>query len=79
MYFIVFSDVLSLEINEIEIDYGWREAELDYYEKLFKKHALENKPKILLLIPIKHKIPEAVQCISFDFEVDILDLRHILF
>ena len=73
---VLFENIINLEITNIEIDHGWRETEMDYYERLFKKYELENKPKILMIIPIKYKIPEVEQYVSFDFEVAVLDLRH---
>ena len=55
--------------------------ELEYYQKLIdnkkQKDKADNKnSSILMIIPVKQRIPYIKPWVSFDFEVAVLDFRY---
>ena len=55
----------------------YNEAELKFYKKLIEMIRPFKDSKVLMIVPIKHNIPNVQSRICFDFEANILDFRHI--
>ena len=71
------SELINLEMKDIYIQKEFNEAELKFYKKMIEIiWPLKNK-KVLMIVPIKHNVPRIQSCMSFDFEINILDFRHI--
>ena len=71
------SELINLEMKDIYIQKEFNEAELKFYKKMIEIiWPLKNK-KVLMIVPIKHNVPRIQSCMSFDFEINILDFRHL--
>ena len=53
------------------------EAELKFYKKMVEMIRPLNDKKVLMIVPVKHNIPNVESRMSFEFEINILDFRHI--
>ena len=71
------SKLINLEMLDICILEKHNEAELKFYKKIIDFILLQNSTKVLMIVPVKHNVPRAQSCMSFDFEVNILDFRHL--
>ena len=71
------SELINLEMLDICILEKYNEAELKFYKKMLEMIWAFKNSKVLIIVPIKHNIPIFQSRTSFDFEVNILDFRHI--
>ena len=70
------SELINLEMLDIYTQKEYNEAELKFYKKLIEMIRPFKDSKVLMIVPIKHNIPNVQSRICFDFEANILDFRH---
>ena len=80
-FFCILFILFKINKNNFSIYHICNRQELEYYQKLIdskkQREKADNKnSSILMIIPVKRRIPYIKPWVSFDFEVAVLDFRY---
>ena len=74
---VVYQHSPYLEVNNLEVESFQDVEELNFYSSVAKNENKRQTSKVFMIIPVKQIVPLSEPCMSFDFEINILDFRQL--